>query len=449
MEMIKTENNNQINNENENENNNNNKKIKLENDNNNNENGSDNKSIKLELIADYDDDDNEHVSNNNNNNNVNNPFAINYVDCSKYVCNDLNNIRAHIDTYGVAVVLNVINKEKCETLYNDTWTVIENMSSEFSNEPMEKITGTGHVMKREPCLPIKRDDATTWAGLGELGPSTRTIHQTGTCGLIKPCWEVRSDPNVMEVFSKLHNVEKDQLVTSTDAFGFFLPNYNKKGYHGNAKKQPTNAEKLRNLVNLHVDTVYTPKCLERDYVQSFINVRETTAGQATFCFIPESHNLHFELAEKFPEKKTRKENFGILNPPELDWLITEKKKRVEALILPSGCMVLFYSRTVHCGAKPMVASSDEQIRLTFYVCQIPLTKKWITERELTRKVCYLKQGRTTTHQPSDFKLFDKSYNKRFGITQKIVYPHFDWTTLTNTQKQLVGLDQNNNLKKIN
>ncbi len=422
------------------------------NNNNNNEDGScsdnSNKSLKLladVALADFEDDDNDVVVVENNNNN---PYAINYVDCAKYVCKDINNIRAHLDTYGVAVVLDVIGKEKCESLLNDTWTAIEGMTSEFSNEVLEKKAPSGRVVKREPCLPVKRDDDSTWSGIGELGLASKTIHQSGSSGFIKPCWEVRSDANVMEVFAKLHNVDKSELVTSTDGFGFYLPNYHKKGHFANAKKQPTTVEKLRNMVNLHVDTVYTEKCMKRDYVQSFVNVRETKEGQATFCFIPESHKLHFYLAERFPEKKETVTKFKILNVFDLDWYLLEQKKRVEALMLPAGSMVLFYSRTVHCGAKPMVAAADDAIRLTFYVCQVPLTKKWFTEAELARKAEYVKQGRTTTHQPADFQLFSKAYNNRFGITQKIVYPQFDWTTLTDVQKRLAGFDQNNNLRKI-
>jgi hypothetical protein len=252
----------------------------------------------------------------------------------------------------------------------------------------------------------------------------------------------------MEVFARLHNVDKSQLVTSTDAFGFFLPEYKMQPPYGSAKKQPTTAAKLRRLANLHVDTVYTQNCLDRDYVQSFVNVMETKAGQATFVFIPESHKLHFKLAERFPEKTNTRAKFNILNPPELDWYMLEQKKRVEALILPAGCMVLFYSRTVHCGMKPMVAAIEQEIRLTFYVCQVPLTQRWITDRELKRKITYLRQGRTTSHQPADFQIFKPYHTGRNSVTQNIVYPQFDWTTLTDVQKRLAGLEPNGKARYI-
>ena len=69
---------------------------------------------------------------------------------------------------------------------------------------------------------------------------------------------------------------------------------------------------------------------------------------------------------------------------------------------PKGSLVLWDSRTVHCGAEPL-RRTEPRIRSVIYLCYLP--RSHATEANLRKKIKAFEDQRTTSHWPNKPKLF--------------------------------------------
>ena len=66
-------------------------------------------------------------------------------------------------------------------------------------------------------------------------------------------------------------------------------------------------------------------------------------------------------------------------------------------------MVLWDSRTIHCGAEPIKGRQNKTFRNVSYICMMP--RKLASPANLDKKIKALNNLRTTSHWPYKAKLF--------------------------------------------
>lgn len=102
-----------------------------------------------------------------------------------------------LDRYGVAIIDRVISPEDCEKAKEGFWSYLEHITSKFE-------------------IPVKRNDPTTFTEFWKLYPTHGMLLQHFGIGHAQMNWDIRQNPNVANVFSKIWNVPVEDLLTSFD-----------------------------------------------------------------------------------------------------------------------------------------------------------------------------------------------------------------------------------------
>jgi len=141
-------------------------------------------------------------------------------------------------------------------------------------------------------------------------------------------------------------------------------------------------------------------------VQSWINAYDTSQGDATLTFLEGSNNFHLEFRNHF--KPTNPDDWVILTRPQLDWYTNTKGCVRTNIKCPAGSLVLWDSRTIHCGKEPDSSRPQPNFRCAVYLCYTP--RKLGNSSELNKKIEAWENMRTTSHCPHKPKLFPVNPN---------------------------------------
>ena len=265
--------------------------------------------------------------------------------------------KAELAKNGYVVIPNVLDHEKAIVYYDRFWDWLE----EFN---------TG----------IDRDDSQTWKG--DNWPSnSHGIFQNYGIGHAQFVWDMRTEPNVIQVFKDLWKTEK--LLTSFD---------------GANMSKPSN----RSGAWAHVDQ--GPKKVGFQCAQGFVSLSDCGDDDGGLVVYERSHLLH-EKFFKVHERKVTKDWYKFdTDSDELRFYQSCKQIKVNC---KAGDMVLWDSRTVHYNKTPSLKS---KCRSVIYVCMTP--KKLATKNDLEKKVSAFKYGRMTSHWPHKPILFPINPNTR-------------------------------------
>jgi hypothetical protein len=285
----------------------------------------------------------------------------------KYVAT-LDDVNIVLATYGVAIIPNILNEQECEAMNNGIWNTLEHLTSDWEK-------------------PIHRNEPTSWNEMFKLYPKHSMLLQNFGIGHAQHIWDVRQNPKVVEVFSKIWKCEKNDLLTSYDATSFHLPHeITKKGVY-------------RGRDWFHCDQSYLDNKLK--CVQGWVTGYDVNEGDATLTILEGSHDFHKECKERF--NISIKDDWYKLNELEQDYYIQEKKCLVKRIQCPKGSIVLWDSRTIHCGTEPLKSRKMPNFRNVVYVCYEP--RKNCTNKMLLKKQKALNELRMTSHWPCKVKLF--------------------------------------------
>ena len=319
---------------------------------------------------------------------------------SEYLASTKEDIDTMLENYGVAIVPNVLSETECKHLEDGMWTMLEQLTSPFDK-------------------PIKRDDATSWKSLVKLYPMHSMLIQHWKVGHSQPVWDVRQNPNVIQTFANLWNVEPNQLLTSFDGISFHMaPEKINRGWFRNNW--------------LHTDQSYTRP--NKECIQGWVTARDVNDGDGTLTFLKGSHKLHANVAHKFDI--TDKADWMKLSPEITDYYVNEMNCPQECIKCPKGSLVLWDSRTIHCGREPTRGRSQENTRCVVYVCMTP--RQLATKAGLKKRIKAFEVGRMTTHWPHKPKLFGvypRTYGGPLPEVNNIPIP-----SLTQAGRALVGYD---------
>lgn len=224
-------------------------------------------------------------------------------------------------------------------------------------------------------------------------------------GHTEAAWRVRLHANVRALFAAIWGTS--ELVTSVDGINAERP-------HGG---HLSDGEALL----LHSDSNPFKGERAKSLVQGVVSLTPTRAGSGGTTVVARSHLLHQRLFAS-REAQLRGEGshaFVVLNAQERAWLRRQASCELVHIETEPGDMVLFSSRTVHCGRRAREPTTDW--RFATYVCMAPAST--LSELDRQRKACVMglaewphNAGRhqdvtaeTTAHPPNG-----KSIKPRFG-----------------------------------
>jgi hypothetical protein len=290
----------------------------------------------------------------------------------KYVCTK-ETLRKTIDKYGVAIIDNVLDKTECKQISNEVWDYFEHITKEWEN-------------------PIERKDINTWREFYKLFPLHSMLVQHWNVGQIQASWNVRQNPKVVEIFAHFWNCEQDELLVSFDGLSFHPPpEITNKGW--------------KRTVSYHTDQSFYTHGFKS--IQSFITTRNINEYDATLSFLEKSNRYHTEFFEQFnnEEEKIIKDNWVKLSK-EQEQFYYDKGCTPKYIKCPKGSLVLWDSRTIHCGVEADKNRIKPNLRIVIYVCYMP--KQYSDKKNITKKQKAFIELRTTTHNPCIIKLFAKN-----------------------------------------
>ena len=284
----------------------------------------------------------------------------------KYIT-DPEHVTETIEKYGVAIIPGVLDEEECTDMVDKIWDFFERLTSSWEN-------------------PIHRKNKESWRGFYSLYPKHSMLFQNWCTGHSQASWDVRQNEKVVQVYSHIWGVKPEDLLVSFDGFSF------------NPPPEITNKGWNKNNTWYHSDQSFTRNGFE--CVQSWVTGFDVEEGDATLSFYEGSHKFHKELADHFDIQD------------KADW--KKLKKEEEAFYLDKGCqpkkikcprgsMVLWDSRTIHCGTEAFWMRATPKFRAVIYVCYEPRSRA--TAANLRKKQKALNELRGTSHWPAKSKLF--------------------------------------------
>jgi hypothetical protein len=239
---------------------------------------------------------------------------------------------------------------------------------------------------------------------------------------VGPCqaaWDVRQNEKVVNIFSTLWNCTPDNMLVSFDGLSFHVPpEIIRRGYN-------------RGNTWYHTDQSFTRNNFE--CIQGWVTGLDVDKGDATLTFMEKSHKFHDKCAERFAITDTS--NWYKLSREHEEFYL-ENGCRYGRIKCPKGSLVLWDSRTIHCGVESERGRAFPKFRAVIYVCYAP--RNLATEKDLIKKRAAFTNQRMTSHWPCKVKLFSKT-PRTYGRNLKFMTKQDD-PILTSLGLRLAGFD---------
>lgn len=293
-----------------------------------------------------------------------------YKNTEKFIVNE-ESVMESLQKYGVAVVPNVLNREECENGFNGMWNYFEHISQNWEH-------------------PLQKNNTSSYREFWNLFPMHSMLIQHWNAGHAQYVWDIRQNEKVASIFSdQIWNVKKEELLVSFDGISFHLP------------PEITNRGWYRGNTWHHSDQSFTRPNFE--CIQGFVSLCDINEGDATLSILEGSHIYHDEFRTQYDIKD--KNDWYKLKKEEYEFYQTRgcDEKRITC---PAGSLVLWDSRTIHCGVEPLKTRQTPNFRSIVYVCYMP--RALSSEKLINKKQNAFKELRMTTHWPCKSKLFPKT-----------------------------------------
>jgi len=306
-----------------------------------------------------------------------------------YDCN-IDDANKQLDKYGVAVIPNILDEMEIKDLQDGMWNMLSYLTQNLD-------------------VPIDKNNKSTWNQIQQLSPVNGMLLQHYGIGHHQSIWNVRQNPKIVNVFSKIWNEKPENMLTSIDGCSIFLPS------NSLIDKTPW----------FHTDQSYLRN--NKICVQGMVTAFDIENGDATLSVLENSHKYHKKFAETFNVKDD--EDWYALSNEELSFY-KNHKCREHRILAKAGSLILWDSRTIHYGALPL-NKKKSNIRFVTYISQLP--KKFATKSIIKKKRQIFEGLRMTTHWANKNILFRKYPCKR---NKKISY--IEKPVLTNLGYSLTG-----------
>ena len=288
---------------------------------------------------------------------------------SKFVATS-ENLREQINKNGVAIIPNILTTEECEQMVDKMWSFFEHITQNWET-------------------PLNRNNQETWREFYKLYPLHSMLIQHWGVGHSQVAWDLRQHPKILEVFSSFWGCNPQDLLVSFDGLSLNLP------------PEITNRGWNRNNTWYHTDQSYTKP--DFSCLQSWITGLDVNEGDATLSIMEGSNKYHLEFQQRF--NITDKDNWYKLNEEQTQFYL-EKGCTFKHIKCPKGSLVLWDSRTIHCGIEAFKNRAVPNIRAIVYLCYMP--RQLCDKNNIKKKQKAFNELRTTSHWPCKIKLFPKN-----------------------------------------
>jgi hypothetical protein len=275
---------------------------------------------------------------------------------------------------------------------------------------------------------VDLDDAATWDAWSAILPMHSMLVQHGSFGRLETFEALRFHPATRALFARVFGTS--DLLVSFDAASVHLPRpgkgyFRKSWIHTDAG--PGNA---------HLETE------DAQCVQAQVVLNTARECDGTLLVYDGSHKLWQAYFDKFPppsaaEGRKDWQRINEEDPAQVEFFSGCAKVRVAA---PAGSVVLWYSRTFHCGAEPLkdrpaLPDGSLPIRMVSYVCMMPRpalpatpsAARALLKLLTRRRQIYDKDGkgtdpRSSTHHPLRPRTFGRKPQTRGAPMPVMVAP---------------------------
>lgn len=291
-----------------------------------------------------------------------------YDTTDTYVC-DINTLQDTLDEHGVAVVPAILNDSECQQMESGMWDFVEHISKTWE-------------------IPISRSDTNTWKEIYKLLPSHSMLIQWYEVGHCQAVWDLRQNPKIVGIFAKLWKCLPEELLVSFDGISFGVP------------PEITNRGWDRGKHWFHTDQRLAEN--ELQCFQSWVTAKRVDVGDATLAFLAGSHKLHGRFATAFKKTTDQKDWYQLKTKEERDFYRDCREVRITC---PPGSVVIWDSRTIHCGANAIKSRPNPNHRMIAYMCYQP--RKLASRKMIEKKKAAFTAKRSTSHWPAKVQLFGK------------------------------------------
>jgi len=284
-----------------------------------------------------------------------------------------NNLRETLDKYGIAIIPSILNENECSAMQNGMWDYLEHISSEWAK-------------------PINRHLPETYINIYSLFIRrlvVTMIIKFWSVGHCQMAWDVRQNEKIVQVFADFWNVDPDELLASFDSSSIHMP------------PEITGKWTDQNRWH-HTDQSYTNNDLT--CLQSWVTAFDVNNGDATLAVLEGSHKYHKEFGQKYEIDDPN--NWYRLDDDDKLLFYTERGCTEKLITCPKGSLVIWDSRTIHCGIEPSKSRAKPNFRCVTYLCYLP--RYLASEEELKEKQDAFNNLMTTTHYPYNINTIPKT-----------------------------------------
>jgi len=279
-------------------------------------------------------------------------------------------VKETLDTYGVAIIPNILNETESDAILSGMWDFLEHITQNWTQ-------------------PINRLNPDTWTQFYKLLPIHSMLIQYWQVGHAQVSWDVRQNPNVAMIYAKLYDCKIEDLNVSFDGLSF------------NPPPEQTNKGWNKNNLWLHCDQSYTQNDFKT--AQGWVTGPPVNEGDATLAILEGSHKYHKDFATRF--NITKNVQWTKLTEEQIAFY-KERNCEFKKIMCPPGSLVLWDSRTIHCGVEASINRKESNFRAIVYVCYTPRSK--CSAANIKKRQKAFKELRATIHDPINPKLFGKN-----------------------------------------
>lgn len=331
----------------------------------------------------------------------------------------IDNVKQKLEEYGVAIIPKLLNSIEIKKMNEGMWNTLEHISQNFD-------------------VPISRNNSETYKKIYDLYPNHSMLIQHWGIGHSQFIWDLRQNEKIINIFSKIWDVPKDNLLVSFDGASIHMPpEITKRGYFKNNW--------------FHTDQSFNRN--EFECVQSWVTGYDVNEGDGTLKFLEKSHLYHDDFINKFRNgidiNKIKKDWYKLENIEQLKFYTKTKKCLEKCIKCPAGSIVLWDSRLIHCGQEPLKERKKHNFRNVVYICMH--SREYANDKLLDKRIKAFNEMRMTTHWPvkpfnykGTIKLFPKN-PQTYGKILPNIKP-LDKPKINNIGRNLVGYPVIENIK---